>query len=82
MQLNSEKLNHTRALELHSNSIVLQKKFIVCSKIPCTKLLYQTKTGQFICIADDFKVRIFCETKFHDFSIFWQIHKSLELQNI
>ena len=63
-------------------SVVPQKIFIVCSKIPCTKLLYQIETGQFICVADYFKVKNFRETKFHDFSIFWQIRKSLELQNI
>ena len=53
-------------LELHSNSIVPQKHFIVCSKIPCMKLLYQIETGHFICIAD-----YFGKTKFHDFLIFW-----------
>ena len=69
-------------LELHSNSIVPQRKCVVCSKIPCTKLLYQIETSQFICVADYVKVRNFCKTKFQDFSIFWQVRKSWEPQNI
>ena len=69
-------------LELHSNSIVPQKNFIVCSKIPCMKLLYQIETSVSFCVAEYFKVRNFCEKKFHDFLIFWQIRKSLELLNI
>ena len=55
---------------------------IACSEIPCTKLFYQIETSQFICVADYFKVRNFCETKFRDFTIFWQIRENLEPQNI
>ena len=42
----------------------------------------QIETGQFICVADYFKVRNFRETKFRDFTIFWQTRESLESRNI
>ena len=62
-------------------TLLFCKKCLVCSEIPCTKLLYQVETGQFICVADYFTVRNFCGTKFCDFAIFWQIRESLEPRN-
>ena len=39
------------------------------------ELLYQIETGQLICVADCFKVRNFCKTKFHNFLIFGKFVK-------